>query len=494
MRNRNGRVLILGAGPAGLALAMRLLRRPGSASEVVVVEREPRVGGITASFEYEGLTFDYGSHRLHPSTPAWILRDIGGLLGPDLLKRPRNGRIRLCGRFVKFPLDPLDLMLRLHPRFLAGVCLDTLKRPFAPGRRRGDSYADVLLNGLGRTVCEAFYFPYARKLWGLAPGEISAAQARSRVSANSVAGIVRKVFLPSAGNGNGNGMKGKFYYPSKGFGQICEAMAREVRKLGGEIKLSRDVVKTNLDGDRVTGVHISPAGAKTKKSQGDSREAVQAPEEIRADIVFSTIPVTSLAGTLAPAAPAAVARAASALRYRGMVFLYLVLETGRFTPYDAHYFPESDFIFSRISEPKNYSGSGRPSGTTGLCLEIPCRPGGLIWNASAEELSDIAIRDMNAAGLPIKCRIRTRFIRRNPKIYPVYDMDHAQWFWTIDNYLKRLSGLVCLGRQALFVHDNVHHAIGMAYRAAECLGPQLDWDARRWRNYRQEFKKNTVED
>ncbi|MDA8388131.1 MAG: FAD-dependent oxidoreductase, partial [Nitrospiraceae bacterium] len=335
------------------------------------------------------------------------------------------------------------------------------------------------------SVCDAFYFPYARKLWGLAPEEISAAQARSRVSANSVAKIVCKAFSAISGNRNGNGKAGKFYYPSEGFGQICEAMAGEVRRLGGKIRLSKSVVRTELHGNRVKGIVVSPAG--------QFREAGQPREEIAADIVFSTIPVTDLAASLA-GMPAPVARACASLRYRGMVFLYLVLETDRFTPYDAHYFPESDFIFSRISEPKNYNGSGKPRGTTGLCLEIPCTPGDRIWNASAEEISDMAIRDMSGAGLPIRCPVRARFIRRHPRTYPVYDMDYAGRFREIDEYLGGLPGLVCLGRQALFVHDNVHHAIAMAYRASECLGPGLSWNAEMWRNWRREFSKNTVED
>lgn len=100
--------VILGAGPAGLSLAMKLLRRAGESLDVVLIDRRSGVGGMTSSFQVEGHTFDYGSHRLHPVVAPNILSDIRNLIGHDLLKRPRMGRIHLMNRFVSFPLTLMD--------------------------------------------------------------------------------------------------------------------------------------------------------------------------------------------------------------------------------------------------------------------------------------------------------------------------------------------------------------------------------------------------
>ena len=59
------RVVILGAGPAGLGAAYQLTRLGRAA--VTVLERNPVVGGLAGSFELAGLKVDYGSHRLHPA-------------------------------------------------------------------------------------------------------------------------------------------------------------------------------------------------------------------------------------------------------------------------------------------------------------------------------------------------------------------------------------------------------------------------------------------
>ena len=47
-----------------------------------------------------------------------------------------------------------------------------------------ESFASVLAENLGPTICEHFYFPYARKIWGVGPDRLSAIQARRRVSAS----------------------------------------------------------------------------------------------------------------------------------------------------------------------------------------------------------------------------------------------------------------------------------------------------------------------
>ena len=56
-----------------------------------------------------------------------------------------------------------------------------------------ESFASVLERGLGRTICRDFYFPYARKVWGLPEEALDPAQARRRVSAGSVGKMIRKV-------------------------------------------------------------------------------------------------------------------------------------------------------------------------------------------------------------------------------------------------------------------------------------------------------------
>ena len=60
-------------------------------------------------------------------------------------------------------------------------------------RPEDETFATVLEEGLGWTICRHFYFPYAVKLWGAPPQELSPIQARKRVSASGFVKLVRKM-------------------------------------------------------------------------------------------------------------------------------------------------------------------------------------------------------------------------------------------------------------------------------------------------------------
>src|SRR5260221_11364364 len=100
------------------------------------------------------------------------------------------------------------------------------------------SFASVLEAGLGRTICRDFYFPFARKLWGLDPTLLSPIQAQRRVSANTPGRMLRK--LKPAGTG-------RFYCSRLGYGQKFGRCNEEASMQGCEF----------LFGSRGTGFEIN---------------------------------------------------------------------------------------------------------------------------------------------------------------------------------------------------------------------------------------------
>jgi len=195
-----------------------------------------------------------------------------------------------------------------------------------------------------------------------------------------------------------------------------------------------------------------------------------------------------------PAPPAEVMDAARGMRFRGMILIYLVLETDQFTEYDAHYFPELSVPISRMSEPKNYSASSEPRGTTILCAELPSDPGQPEWSLSDDELGRRYCDWLASVGLPVKVPVKRTVVRRLPYAYPVYDRDFETKFKTIDEWLLGFSNLLSFGRQGLFAHDNTHHAMAMAYAACDCLGSDGGFDWPKWAVHRKEFESHVVED
>ena len=468
--------VILGGGPAGLYLAYRLIALGRLSGPVAVVERQTYCGGLARSFEVDGLWFDIGSHRLHPSINTQILADIKSQLGEELLLRPRNGRICIADRMVKFPLRLGDLACRLPARIVAGIIGDLLNKS-GRGHALDRTFESELLASIGPTLCHSFYFPYARKLWGLEPNEIDVIQAHKRVSANSIAKILRKITDSFVGRRRPGQI---FYYPRFGFGQIVQALERQLTNKGAEIFLGHKVVA--IQAAKKMGWEIVSSTA-----EGDELR-------LRSATVFSTIPAPALVRLQGDYAPPEIQSAAASLKYRGMVFAYFILAQDRFTPFDAHYFPGENVILSRLSEPRNYTDRDEPVNLTGLCAEIPCSPGDAIWNMDDSALLDRVTCDLAAVGLTLPNTVTKRFVRRETHVYPIYDMKFSERMSKIDDFIARLDNLVPIGRQALFMHDNTHHTMEMALRAADCLMAEGRFDTVRWRGYREAFEKNVVED
>lgn len=462
-------VVILGGGPAGCGAAYQL-RRTGKAT-VTLLERSHTLGGNAGSFFWGNQWLDYGSHRLHHAVDPQILADIRTLLGDDLRNRERHGRIRLRGKWLHFPIRALDLLRRLDKGFAAGMLRDMTVRKIAR-RPEGETFASVLLANLGPTMCHHFYFPYARKLWGREPEELSGIQARKRVTAGSFTKLVKRLIKPPGG--------GFFYYMRRGYGQISEAYADAARTAGADILTGWAVTRICR---KETG---EPGWTVSAQREGESRE-------LQADHVWSTIPTTLLAQMTVPAPDPATLKAAQQISFRAMALVYLQLDVDQFTPTDAHYFPEANVRVTRVSEPKNYFGLGEPHGTTVLCGEYPCAVDDEIWSASDEALADRMGKDLTNAGIPLPGKPVAVHVRRLRQAYPIYLNGYERPLAALDDWAAREPNLLVYGRQGLFAHDNTHHALYMAYAATDCLVDGR-FDQAKWNDYRKVFATHVVED
>jgi protoporphyrinogen oxidase len=468
-------VVILGAGPAGVGAAFRLMQR--GTARVTVLEQQDKPGGNAGSFELDGIYCDYGSHRLFPMLPAEIMQDLSRLLGPDLIYQVRHGRILLRGHWIHFPLKPMNLLFRLPKSFALGVLGDTARKFLARGSSGTPTFATVLERGLGRTICRDFYFPYARKIWGVAPEKLDVMAAQRRVTGSSIGKILRKVAAQIPGLRPPHA--GRFYYPRRGFGQITECLCDEARKLGAEFKFGARFLGIEREDGRIRAVRYQLGGAVF---------------EIPTGIVWSTIPISVLLQGVHPEPPREILDSARSISYRGMILIYLLLDQDRFGRFDAYYFPEESIPISRLSEPKNFSNATEPRGRTVLCAEVPSDPGRPDWEMSDRELGDRVCESLGRAGLPVSARVLKVVTRRARQAYPVYLQGYATHLSRMDDWLNGIEGMLTFGRQGLFAHDNTHHALPMAYAAADCLSPEGIFDRERWAECRRRFKSDAVED
>jgi protoporphyrinogen oxidase len=456
-------VAVLGGGPAGIAAALLLARR---GRRVVVLERAPDVGGLARSFDVAGVRVDHGSHRLHPSTPAPVMALLRELLGDDLQRRRRRGRIALGGALVAFPPQPVDLVRHLPPTLSARLARDVALAAVRRSTREPRTFADAVRQRFGPTMLREFYDPFATKLFGAPPDALDAELARRRIGARSGTDALRRARRRGPD-------RGVFFYPRRGFGHIVEALTAAATDAGVCIRTGADVRAIDASSAQV-GIEL--AGG----------------ERVRARHAWSTLPLPALAQLAG--APDAVATAARGLEYRSLVLAYLVIERPQWTPFDAHYFPAADVAMSRVSEPKNYrDNADDPPDRTVLCVELPCSRGDARWGASGAELAARVEDGLARSGLPA-ARPAAVEVRRVERAYPVYGLDYAARFDTVDAWVRTLPNVLTFGRQGLFAHDNTHHAFAMAWAAVDALRDDGTIDAAAWSGARDRFRAHVVED
>ena len=453
---------IVGAGPAGLMAAWQAAE---AGHEVTVYEKTNAVGGMSGSFSIAGQRVDFGSHRLHPSTPPHLLQALTSLLGEDLQTRQRNGRIRLYEKWVAFPLRTTDLIRHLPLKFSLGSAMDIVQRPFLDNS--GDTFEDEVRSRLGKTVSDEFYSPYAEKLWGIHPSKIDGELARRRVSASSPLAILQRLIRSSTPTGR------TFLYPRKGYGQIVEALADALVNAGGKIELNFPIEGILLNQDSC--LLKSPKGERT------------------AEFVWTTAPLSALPKMIDPSPKQEIVQAASSLQIRGMLLVYLVLDQPNFTEYDAHYFPGLQTRIARLSEPKNYRDGPDPKNQTVLCAELPCWTTDEIWSATPDELGEIVKSDIVNLGLPEIHLVKTE-VRRLPFVYPVFETSTRNEREMLLEWGNSLSRLLSFGRQGLIVPDNIHHTLAMGWDAAHSLKGNGTFDGSQWNEALRRFEDHVVED
>ncbi len=451
-------VVILGAGPAGLAAAWecQLAGRP-----VVLVEKAAEAGGLCATVERDGFRFDLGGHRII-SQHRDLVERISALLGPDLLVRSRRSVICLGGRRYAYPLEARDLVGTLPPgvalRALVDYAVAAARRTLAP--REAVTFEDWVTDRFGRTLYDLFFGPYTHKLWGRDPALLSADWAAQRISLLNLADVGLR--LVGLRRGGARTYARRYHYPRLGIGMLFDRLlehllARGVRFVGGA-----DVIALER-GER----HVSAVVVRTGR----------AAERIPCASVISTVPLPALARLCE--VPDTAKEAASRLGWRGMRFLNFMLRGAPLSDATWTYVGDADLVMTRIQEPIQRSPEMAPPGCTSAMLEIPADPGEAAWEDSDATLAERALADLARVGFDVRGRVLGCFSTRTRDAYPVYHLGYRADRERVLDAIGRLENVHPCGRQGLFryVFMDTAMEMGSACARAAMSGTQARWRA-----------------
>ena len=443
------RIVIIGAGPAGLTAAYELLK---AGFEVVVFEKEKQVGGISKTINYGGYLFDLGGHRFFTKYPE-VKKIWAEVLPDDFLLRPRLSRIHYRGKFFYYPLRPLNAFWNLGPADSFLAFASYIKARIKP-YPEPENFEQWMINKFGRKLYEIFFRTYTEKVWGIPCTRISADWAAQRIKGLSLWKAIMNAF----------GLRGKervrtlidqFLYPRRGPGQFWGKMTEIIIRKGGLV----------YPGAEVTEI--------IRKSEGEISVRVRtenSTEEITAGSVISSMPLSELILSLQPRPPDRIINAARQLSYRDFYTVGLIVNREQIFPDNWIYIHSPEIRAGRLQNFKNWSPEMVPDPSkTMLGLEYFCFASDPVWSRADGELINLAVEDLEKLRFARKDDVLDAAVVRVPKAYPVYSPDYRKNIIIIKEYLETLRGIQTIGRNGLHRYNNQDHSMMTAIMAVRRL-------------------------
>ena len=489
------RIIIIGAGPAGLTAAYELLDKSKD-YEVIVLEESNTLGGISRTVNYKGNRMDLGGHRLFSKIPevnAWwekmlptqgkrpyddvVLKRKSTTVkgGPDpektdrvMLRRNRLSRIFFNQKFFDYPVSLKFATIKnmgLGTTFVVGCSY--LKS--VVHKRPENSLENFYINRFGKKLYSMFFENYTENLWGKHPCDISAEWGAQRVKGLSIAAVLKDVFGKVFAKKNRKietSLIEEFAYPKYGPGQLWENTAKAVKKKGGEIIMNAEAVgiKRNKD-NLVTGVVYKKDGKKIT---------------LNCNYVISSMPIKDLVNSM-DNVPVKMQRIAKGLPYRdymtvGVLASKLKLKNetkiktlGNIIPDDWIYVHDRSIKMGRIQIFNNWSPYLVKDvlNTVWVGLEYFCNEGDELWSMTDDDFAKMAISEMakiNVIG--DEKDVLDYHVERVKKAYPAY-------FGTYDKiddlreWLDKIPNLFLIGRNGQHRYNNTDHSMCTAFETVK---------------------------
>ena len=490
------KVLIIGAGPAGLTAAYELLTKSDE-YEVVVLEESDCFGGISKTVNYKGNRMDMGGHRFFSKAPEvnewWekmmplqgapskddvmLGREVPlASNGPDpssedvvMLTRHRVSRIFFDGKFYDYPIS-----LKFQTFKNMGL-VNTFKCGFSylgamMHKLPEDNLENFYINSFGRKLYSMFFEYYTENLWGRHPSEIDASWGAQRTKGLSIGGILKDVFgkIFHVSNRKVNtSLIEQFKYPKLGPGELWDVTASRVCELGGTIIKGAKVTKLQKEGNKIVSLTY----------EKDGQEVV-----CEGDCFISSMPIKDLVGGMNDV-PSEPARIAAGLPYRdymtlGVLVKKLNLENktklktvGNIVPDCWVYVQDRNVKMGRFQIYNNWSPYMVKDleNTVWVGLEYFCNEGDDFWNMTEEQFSKLGIDEMLKIGL-ISSRddVLDSHMEKVKKAYPAY-FDTYEEIDTLISYLDKIENLYLVGRNGQHRYNNLDHSMMTSFEAVKCI-------------------------
>lgn len=425
------RIIILGAGLAGLSAAWHLQRKSIPSR---TFEKERAVGGLCRSQKQNGFTFDCSGHSLH-FRHSYTLSLVRKLLGNRLVQHNRSAWVYSFGRYTRYPFQANLYGL---PSKIAAECLKGFIRARRTGSFKTNNFSHWILQTFGTGIARHFMIPYNTKFWRVSPQRLTCEWLDRMIPVPSLNQVLEGARKESTRQ---LGYNAHFWYPrGGGISQLPEAFARQIKQLSTGSK----VVKIDL--------------AKKEVKMDSGRKE-------KFDYLISTIPLPEMASLIFDL-PKDLQTVWGRLRWNSVFNLNLGGDLkGDFGQHWA-YFPHRDTCFFRVGFFHNFSSDLTPAGKRSLYAEVSYSKSNPLV---ARNRIPIIERDLRAVGiLSLQDGISARNINDIEYGYPIYDQYYHKSVEIIKKFLVANQIMPC-GRYGSWRYMSMEDAILDGKRAAESV-------------------------
>ena len=462
MSGERGAIVILGAGPAGLACAYQLLKS-GVDRRVVVLDRAKVPGGAGASFKWKNHTLDYGPHAFHArgDEPEQLVRELFKDTPEILLDRTKKVRVFLRGKFFKYPLQVKESLLKFNPlvslRIMAEFALTAILHMLVS--IPVESFEDWGRKRFGGTLYKISFGDYTRKVWKTDPNKISRKFAAEKIQGFSFMNLVKKL-LRIGGQVTEPYFQTVIYH-KHGSGSLYLRLTDRIRQMGGVVELEADVKAIGKEHDVLREVRYVKDGTE---------------HVLPVDYVVNTIQLPNFIRLLGEEAPFVARNHAAKLRYVSLVLVFIEFSVDRIGDDTWFYLLDPEFVFNRVTEQKNLSETTMEPGKTVLSFELTCRMGDDYWSMSDEDLYKLALEDCKR--IPQLARhldkATDHLVRRAPAVYEIYIRHFDAHAELVLGYVQELENAMTIGRRGLFLQGDMHQSVEMGLEMGKRLAATIE--------------------
>ena len=492
------KVIIIGAGPAGLTAAYELCKDNDN-YDVILIEADEQVGGISKTIVYKNFRIDIGGHRFFSKSEKvlqWWTNILPIAVDENknidlsykgqnhyfdlqkykttststedaMLIRTRSSHILFHGKLFNYPLK-----INQHTLKLLGI-KKSLKIGFSFLKskvgitKKETNLEEFLINRFGNHLYKTFFKSYTEKVWGKPCNEISAEWGAQRIKGLDIFEVivdyVKKKFVKHKSIHQKNTQTSLieyFLYPKKGPGQLWEKVQSIIESKNVKIEFNTVLDTINHENNQIKTITI-----KNKAGEVSSLDC---------DYLISTIPVKHLFRAFTNPVPTTVLTLANSLEYRD--FITVGISTSKLFNYTLQDIPtkdnwiyiQEDFVQVGRMQIFNHWSDAMADDQQNfwIGLEYFCYKTDAIWQLSDEEMIALAKKELKQLHICYEEDIFDAVVVRIPKAYPAYWGAYSA-FDSIKNYADSIENLFLIGRNGMHKYNNQDHSMLTAIEAVK---------------------------